>query len=134
MSVQLTAVRPAKDRRRTRPIAPFDKRTRTGRRASELAKVYAACIGESANDPITETAIRRASELRALSEALRARALRGDEMVSADDIVRVERLAEQAERALRLDQRERERERVPSLADYLKQQHAPTAEDEASAA
>jgi len=55
-------------------------------------------------------------------------------MVSADDIVRVERLAEQAERALRLDQRERERERVPSLADYLKQQHAPTAEDEASAA
>jgi hypothetical protein len=121
-----------KSPKRRRPVAPFDRRLRLGRRVSEFERVFISIIGDAAKDnPILRAAIRRAAELKALAESLRSRALRGDD-VSADDIVRVERLSAAAERALKLDQCEREKSDPPSLADYLK--HAAAEDEKANAA
>jgi hypothetical protein len=66
-------------------------------------------------------AVGRAAELVAISEQLRADVLRGLP-VSADDIVRVERVAASALRALHLPSASSKP--APTLADYLKQQAA----------
>jgi hypothetical protein len=86
--------------RRTR----LDQRTRAGRRARELREHYAAVLTTAGRDvSLIELAgaISRAAELQAISEQLRADALRGLP-TSPDDLVRIERLSAHALRALRL--------------------------------
>jgi hypothetical protein len=114
---------PKRRRRSARRKTP-DGRRWIVRRSRELAELYRSCLGDAANDPSMTIAIAKASELGALAEDMRARALRG-ETVSADDIVRVQRLADAAVRSLHLDHK-REPNR-PSLKDYLARNYGPEA-------
>jgi len=112
-----SADRPVK-RRRPRPGRPFDKRTRTGRRTAELAVHFRARLGVAdAGDPLLLAQIEHAARLVALSEAASARALRADPDISLDDVVRLQRLADQSVRRLRLDRHKPPS--APGLADYL---------------
>jgi hypothetical protein len=92
------------DRHRGVRHTRLDTRTRAGRRARELREYYAAVLAADGRDVSAVeliSAILRAAELQAISEHLRADALRG-RPVSPDDLVRLERLSAQALRALRL--------------------------------
>jgi hypothetical protein len=119
ISVRSVEDAPLKQPRRKRPMRRIDGRLRVARRVKELTQLFASRIGEAAADPLVVAAIKRASELRAIAESLRARLLRADPAVSPDDLVRCERLANQAERALRLDRHSQERSQVPDLKTYL---------------
>jgi hypothetical protein len=83
--------------RRTR----LDTRTRAGRRARELREHYTAALSGREQTIELVAAISRAAELQAISEQLRADALRGLP-TSPDDLVRIERLSAHALRALHL--------------------------------
>jgi hypothetical protein len=112
-------VSPRRRRRRgPKPRQPFDKRTLIGRRVQELVAVFSARIGPGAADPVTAAAIARAAETQALAESARARALRADATVTLDDVVRLNRLAEHAVRALRLDRHNATQQ--PTLSEYLR--------------
>src|SRR6516225_8329771 len=88
---------------RYRNVTDIDGRTRSGRRARELARQFEAAIGGDVTDN-QRLAIGRAATLTAVAEDRRMRALAG-EPVLLDDLVRVERLAMQAVRNLGLDKR-----------------------------
>jgi len=99
-----------------------DNRFRTPRRAKALRERYTAMLVAAGRDVRSVeliAAISRAAELQAISEQLRADALRGLP-VSADDLVRIERLSAAALRALHLPAAASKQ--APSLADYLEQQ------------
>jgi hypothetical protein len=89
---QATTKRRESGHRKTLSRYRFDRRTRTARRAKELAESYCDRLGDDASDPLLSAAIVRAAEPRAVAEHLRARAMQGAP-VSADDVVRMERLA-----------------------------------------
>jgi hypothetical protein len=107
--------------RRTR----LDHRTRAGRRAKELREHYTAALGERELTVELLAAISRAAELQAISEQLRADAVRGLP-VSPDDLVRIERLTSSALRALCLPRAASKP--TPTLAEYLAAKHAEGAE------
>jgi hypothetical protein len=114
----------ARTGRRPRRKDP-DGRLWVVRRTKMLARLYADRVGEAASDPIIAASIKRAAELQALADELRQRALRGDESVSPDDVVRVTRLADQSVRRLF----EKAKAQVPQptspgLSDYLRAHHS----------
>ena len=113
---------------RYRNVTDIDGRTRSGRRARELARQFEAAIGGDLTDN-QRLAIGRAATLTAIAEDRRMRALAG-EPVLLDDLVRVERLAMQATRNLGLDKRREPAE--PSLAQVLAELAAKPAEDGAA--
>jgi hypothetical protein len=113
---------------RYRNVTDIDGRTRSGRRARELARQFEAAIGGDLTDN-QRLAIGRAATLTAIAEDRRMRALAG-EPVLLDDLVRVERLAMQATRNLGLDKRCEPAE--PSLAQVLAELAAKPAEDGAT--
>jgi hypothetical protein len=113
---------------RYRNVTDIDGRTRSGRRARELARQFEAAIGGDLTDN-QRLAIGRAATLTAIAEDRRMRALAG-EPVLLDDLVRVERLAMQATRNLGLDKRREPAE--PSLAQVLAELAAKPAEDGAT--
>ena len=67
--------------------------------------VFTARLGDDAADPIMATAIKRCAETVALSEDLRARMLRGED-VSPDDVLRTTRAADALTRRLHLYRRQ----------------------------
>jgi hypothetical protein len=118
-TVAVASQTPAPKRRNHRKARkPFDGRYVIGKRVKELVDVFRTRIGPDADDPITATAIRRAAETVALSEDLRARMLRG-ENISADDVLRASRTADLLTRRLHLDRHKRPE--GPSLADLLRE-------------
>jgi hypothetical protein len=98
---------------------PFDRRTRTGRRVQELVDIFRAQLGAEADHPLTMTAIRRAAEVTAMSEDMRARALRGD-AVSADDALRMSRTSALLIRKLDLDRHRSAAPAPQALSEYLR--------------
>jgi hypothetical protein len=82
-----------------------------------LERVFQARLPEAAKDPVLLAAIRRAAELTAISEDMRARMVRGED-VSPDDVLRLSRSAEAMTRRLHLD---RHKPATPqlSLSQYL---------------
>jgi len=113
---------------RYRNVTDIDGRTRSGRRARELARQFEAALGDGITDG-QRLAIARAATLTAIAENRRMRALAG-EPVLLDDLVRIERLAAQAVRNLGLDKRREPAE--PSLAQVLAELAAKPAEDGAA--
>jgi hypothetical protein len=109
--------RPTATRSGKRARKPFDGRLIIARRVRELVAVFSARIGDDAADPITATAIKRCAETVALSEDLRARMLRGED-VSPDDVLRTTRAADALTRRLHLDRR---KPTAPTLSSYLAQ-------------
>jgi hypothetical protein len=124
---KVTAMRadpPPKRRRKGGPRKParLDGRTREARRARELQATYSEQAGGELTADLAAR-IRRAAELTALAEAKRAQLMRGDEgAASLDDLVRLERAAVAAVRALRIDDRAKAKQ--PSLREYLASKQA----------
>jgi hypothetical protein len=118
-------VSPGRRRKRPKklPAHAFDRRTRMGRRAVQLAATFSQRLGEDAADPILQVQIERAAQLVAYSEVLSARALRADPAVCPDDVIRASRAADHAMRRLNLD-----RHKVqsgPSLTQLLAAERQP---------
>jgi hypothetical protein len=81
-----------------------DQRRRSARRAKTLREHWVQTLvqaGRAMTVDLTER-VMRASELTALAEDMRAKMLRGEADVCADDLVRVTRLADMAVRRLTL--------------------------------
>ena len=96
----------------------IDYRRRVGKRARELSQHFTAALVGSGRELSIElaVAIGKAAELVALVEDMRARALRGVE-INADDLVRMQRLADASVRRLALPATTSKP--TPSLAEYL---------------
>jgi hypothetical protein len=87
----------------------IDGRTPLGRRLRDLGDQLAAGLGGWPQlNELQAAAVRKAAELTALAEDARARKLNGATDVTLDDLVRLDRLAEQSVRRLGLDGRRRE--------------------------
>jgi len=102
----------------------LDQRTRAGRRAKELREHYTAMLAAAGRDVTSVelvATISRAAELQAISEQLRAAALRGLP-TSPDDLVRIERLSAHALRALHLPPPAASKQ-APTLGDLLRADH-----------
>jgi hypothetical protein len=96
----------------------FDKRYAVGRRYMALLATYRERLHLDADpDPLLLAAVERAAELQALAEQARGRALRAEATVTLDDVVRLNRLAEQALRRLHLD-RHNTKQTTPTLSDF----------------
>src|SRR5271163_288592 len=80
---------------------PLDGRSRPARRASALARGFAAALGDTIS-PEQRVAVERAAQLVAVAEAAREGRLRGDPGISLDDVVRTDGAAARAVRALGL--------------------------------
>ena len=121
--VAITRTAPAKPKpNKRRAHVRIDKRFAIGRRFKELTATFRTRLGLDLNlgepDPLLLTAIERAATLQALAEDAAGRALRADPAISLDDVVRLSRLAENATRRLRLDQRNAT-QATPTLSSYL---------------
>ena len=112
-------VSPTRRRKRGKklPAHAFDRRTRTGRRAVQLAATFSQRLGDDAGDLVLQVQVERAAQLVAYSEVLSARALRADPAVNPDDVIRASRAADHAMRRLHLDRHVAQR--PPTLAEYL---------------
>jgi hypothetical protein len=112
MPARSTVERPGY-RRRTRADL-FDKRTAQWRRRCELVSLYEASLGGTVS-PALQLQIERAAEMGVIAERARASFLTG-QAVSLDDVVRTERAAASAVRALRIGDR---KPKAETLHDYL---------------
>jgi hypothetical protein len=101
----------------------IDKRYALGRRAKQLTAIFRARLGADADDPMMDAAIRRAAELMALAEDMRARMFKGEPGALPDDVVRMQRLADISVGRLQLD-RHKPASSGPSLADLLHEYEA----------
>jgi hypothetical protein len=119
-------VSPARRRKRPKklPAHAFDRRTRMGRRAVQLAATFGQRLGEDAADPILQVQIERAARLVAYSEQLSARALRADPAVCPDDVIRASRAADHAMRRLNLD-RHKAQLTTPTFTQLLAAERQP---------
>lgn len=106
---------PKRDRRQY--LTKVDRRSRLGIRIRELTEMYIVALGGELS-PLKREAIGDAAQLKALSEDQRGAWMRGEAKCSLDDLVRLERRADQAVRALRIVARPRARE--PSLIERLR--------------
>jgi hypothetical protein len=98
----------------------IDNRTRTARRAKALREHFTAALvgsGRELTVDLTER-VMKASELTALAEDMRAKMLRGEADVCADDLVRVTRLADASVRRLNLPPSAASKP-TPTLADII---------------
>jgi hypothetical protein len=82
----------------------IDNRRRTARRAKALREYFTAVLVGSGRELTVDLIERvmKASELTALAEDMRAKMLRGEADVCADDLVRVTRLADVSVKRLAL--------------------------------
>ena len=95
-----SAVGAAKPRRsRKRTLTTVDRRTRIWKRIAELTALFTAAMGGVEATPIRRMKIERAAQLTALAEIARGRFMRNGDG-TLDDIVRLERKADGAVRAL----------------------------------
>ena len=101
----------------------IDYRKRVGKRARELSQHFTAAVSASGRELSIElaVAIGKAAELVALAEDLRARMLRADPSANADDVVRMQRLADVSVRRLNLPSAASKP--TPTLGDYLASNH-----------
>jgi hypothetical protein len=89
---------PKRDRRRT--LTKIDKRLPLGKRIVELTAMFTAAVGEEPT-PLRRLKVQKAAELTAMAEQARGDYMR-DGKGTLDDIVRLERKADQAVRSLGL--------------------------------
>lgn len=103
-----------------RQIVRIDGRSKASKRAKQLARCFAAAIG-NVTDTATMARIERAAELATLGEQMRGRALRGAE-VDLGLLLRIEGLADRAVRALGINAKAPAAPGL-SLAEYLRANH-----------
>jgi hypothetical protein len=100
---QNAAVAPKRDRRLT--LTKIDKRGRLGKRVAELTAMFAAAVSGELT-AMRKLKVDKAAQLTALTELARGDFMR-DGKGTLDDIVRLERKADQAVRALGLTETKR---------------------------
>jgi hypothetical protein len=88
---------PKRDRRLT--LTRIDKRSRLGKRIGELTAMFTVAVCEEELTGLRRLKVQKAAELTAIAELARGDFMR-DGKGSLDDIVRLERKADQAVRAL----------------------------------
>jgi hypothetical protein len=106
--------------RRSRAIilTRVDRRTAMGKRIAELTTLYLAALGgEAAQSPLKRMKIGEAAQLKALAELSRGDLMR-DGKGSIDDIVRIERKASAAERALGIVEKVAAQPESPLVAHF----------------
>lgn len=99
LSQSQAVARPKRDRRVC--LTKVDKRTAFGRRVMELRSVFAETFSQAELSPLRLLKIREAAELKAIAEKARGDFMR-DGVGNLDDIVRIERKADLAVRALHI--------------------------------
>jgi len=106
-------------RSRAKRLTTVSRSTRLGKRIDELmAMLTAALDGELT--PMRKLAVERAAQLTAIAEKARGDFMR-DSLGTLDDIVRLERKADQAVRALRLvDEPAKREKRGPAAIERLR--------------
>jgi hypothetical protein len=92
------AIAPKRDRRLT--LTKIDKRGRLGKRVAELTAMFTDAVGDE-QTPMRKMKVEKAAQLTAIAELARGDFMR-DGHGTLDDIVRLERKADQAVRALGL--------------------------------
>jgi len=103
-------------------VRHLDGRTRAAARARKLVAVFEAELGGTLS-AATRIAIERAATLVVLAEDARARRLAGDLKISLEDLVRMDRVAAAAIKALGLGHRREPS--GPTLGEYLREQGTP---------
>jgi hypothetical protein len=93
---------PKRDRRLT--LTKIDKLGRLGKRVAELTAMFAAAVGGE-QTPMRKLKVEKAAELTALAELARGDFMR-DGKGTLDDVVRLERKADQAVRSLGITERD----------------------------
>lgn len=114
-----TADAPKPRRSRAMTLTRVDRRGRLGKRIAELTSLYLAALGGSpdALSPMKRLKVDEAAQLKALAELARGDYLR-DGKGSLDDIVRIERKANAAERALGIVEKTARASRL-TVPEYL---------------
>jgi hypothetical protein len=107
-------VEPKRDRRLT--LTKIDRRGRLGKRIAELTEMFAAAGGELT--PMRKLKVDKAAQLTAISELARGDFMR-DGVGTLDDIVRLERKADQAVRALGIAERDPRPKSTSPLAAHF---------------
>jgi len=97
-------------------LVRLDGRTRVARRVAALRRVFGDAVGIVT--PVVAVRINDAAHLQAIAERSRERFLADDAGVSADDLVRLERKAEAAVKALGIGRAVKPQ--GPTLAEYLR--------------
>jgi hypothetical protein len=121
----IVSQRDAKAGKVTRRIARVDGRIRAARRVKALVVAFTSALDGAASDATTAAKILKAAELTALSEHMRAAALRGDQGVDALGLVRLEGIARRAVADLGIEKREPAR--GDALERYLAAKQRETA-------
>ena len=101
-------------RSRKRLLTSVDRRSPIGRRIGELTAMFTAAIGDDLT-PMRKLNVDKAAQLTAIAEKARGDLMR-DAVGTLDDIVRLERKADQAVRALGINQA---KPKAPTLAEML---------------
>jgi hypothetical protein len=96
------ALKPRRSRAVT--LTRVDKRSCLGKRIAELTAMYLAALGHADLSPLKRLKVDEAAQLKALAEKARGDFMR-DGTGCLDDIVRIERKASAAERALGIVER-----------------------------
>jgi len=111
-------------------LTGVDKRTALGKRIVELKALFVEALGGvDAISAIKRMKVDEAAQLKALAELCRGDFMR-DAKGNLDDIVRIERKAEHAVRALRIVEAA---PKPPSLRDYITAKHGAGSDNEAVA-
>lgn len=122
-----TSVKSGDERRLWRPRTKPERRRYNGRspeayRIRALEKQYLARV-RNPDDPIVQAAVHRAAEMTMVAEALRAQAVRGEQL-NITALVRAENLARRCVRELHL--RQLEEQKPLSLSEYLSSKQTDT--------
>ena len=105
----------AGSKRDRRTLTKIDRRLPFGKRVSELTAAFAQALGGGDLSPLRKLAVDKAAQLTAIAEKARGDFMR-DAIGNLDDIVRAERKADQAVRALNINEA---KPRGPSLLAQL---------------
>ncbi|MGX5803494.1 hypothetical protein ACWGS9_19915 [Bradyrhizobium sp. Arg314] len=114
-----TKGRRSRGRRPGEPMAALflDRRTSEWTRRAELIALFTKALGGPVA-PLLASRIEKAAELAVVAERTRARLLAGEAGITVDDVVRAERVAALAERALNIGKAPPSKPR-PSLREQL---------------
>ena len=105
---------PKRDRRRR--LTKIDRRSRLGLRIDELKALYESAFPAGELTPLRRERIGEAAQLKAMAEAERGAWMRGEAKCDLDELIRLERRAVQAVRALGLSEAAKP---APSLLSQL---------------
>jgi hypothetical protein len=122
LAQQRVAIAPKRDRRLT--LTKIDRRGRLGKRVADLTAMFGAAVGDE-QTPMRKLKVEKAAQLTAIAELARGDFMR-DGKGTLDDIVRCERKADQAVRALGIEE-PRGRPKL-SVPEYLARRDAMRAQ------